>query len=151
MARTYDAAIPGLNRLLRDLRGLPKEAQAELRTASQQIAERRMVPAWQYAARAYAGPWGDRIAESVRARRDRVPVVVIGGKRRVFSGGATPNEVRYPAHRGTTGRAGQAAAMFGTGTGWIDRVDKGYIGGAMQEWAAAVSGVCRDFNRGGRI
>ena len=150
MAARYDTAVPGLNRLLRDLRALPKEAQADLRTASQDIATRYMVPAWQAAARGYAGPWGERIAGSVRARRDRVPLVVIGGNRRSLTGGASPTMVRFPAHAGPTGRGGRQSkfpAAF-TQTDWIDKVKPAYIGPALREWGDAISGVCRDFNNG---
>lgn len=144
MARRYETAVPGLNRLLRDLRALPKEAQAELRTASQDIADRHMVPAWRAAA-LKAGPWGERIAGSVRSRRDRVPVVVIGSNRRTLTGGASPTMVRYPSAFGQV-RASIPAAF--TRTEWMSHVQPAYIGGALREWSAAVSGVCRDFNNG---
>ena len=152
MAARYDTAVPGLNRLLRDLRGLPKEAQAELRDASQKIAERHMVPAWKAAAQG-AGPWADAIAGSVRARRDRVPLVVIGSNRRSLSGGASPTMVRYPSNRGEDSRAGRTGNLpkAFTRTDWMDRVQPAYIGPAMREWGDAVSDVCRDFNHGGVI
>ena len=144
MAARYDTAIPGLNRLLRDLRDLPKEYQAELRTASQQIADRHMVPAWKAAAR-NAGPWGDKIADSVRSRRDRIPVVVIGSNRKRFTGGASPTMVRYPSAFGQV-RDSIPAAF--TRTEWMDKVQPAYIGPALREWGEAVSEVCRDFNTG---
>jgi hypothetical protein len=148
----YDTAVPGLNVLLRDLRKLPKEAQAELRTASQEIADRHMVPAWRAAA-LQAGPWGPRIAASVRSRRDRVPVVVIGGNRRVFSGGASATMARYPSDKGDRARAARGVvnrmpAAFGSGADWIETVRAKYARQAMGEWAAAVSRVVRDFNNG---
>lgn len=149
MAARYDTAIPGLNRLLRDMRALPKEAQAGLRDASQDIAARHMVPAWQTAARNHAGPWGERIAASVRARRDRVPTVVIGSNRRNLSGGASATMVRYPSAFGQTGRGGQAVPAAFTRTEWMDKVQPAYIGPALREWGDAVSDVCRDFNSGG--
>lgn len=145
MAKTVEAYIPGLNRLLRDLRALPKEAQAELRDASQDIATRLMVPAWRAAAM-QAGPWGPKIADSVRAKRDRIPAVNIGGNRRgAFSGGASPTMVRYPSH---AGRVRSAIPEAFTRTGWIKAAKPAYIGPAMQEWGDAVSRVCRDWNRG---
>lgn len=149
MAARYEAAIPGLNRLLRDLRALPKEYQAELRTASQAIADRHMVPAWRTAAM-NAGPWGPRIAASVRSRRDRVPVVVIGANRRTFSGGASPTMVRYPSNAGQDSRAGVRGYLppAFTRTDWMVNVSRAYIGPAVQEWGDAVGRVCRDFNTG---
>lgn len=139
-----EAYIPGLNGLLRDLRKLPKDAQGELRSASVDIATRHMVPAWRAAA-LQAGPWGRKIAESVRARRDRVPAVIIGGGRKAFSGGATPTMVRYPSAAGRVRRSIPAAF---TRTDWMRTVRPAYIGQAVQEWSRAVSDVCRDFNNG---
>jgi hypothetical protein len=140
-AKRYEAAIPGLNGLLRDIGKLPKEAQGELRTASRDIADRHMVPAWKAAA-LRAGPWGSRIAASVRAGRDRVPKVIIGSTRRAFSGGASPTMVRYATHAGR-----QVDPVFPR-TDWMTHVKPAYIGAAVGEWGAAVSKVCRDFNHG---
>lgn len=144
MPRRDEAYIPGLNRLLRDLRQLPKEYQGEIRDASVTIATRYMVPAWKAAAM-NAGPWGPRIAASVRARRDRVPAVNIGGQRKAFSGGASPTMVRYPADQGRVRKSIPAAF---TRTNWIAGIDGAYIGPAMNEWGQAVDRVCRDFNNG---
>ena len=144
MPRVNEAYIPGLNGLLRDLRKLPKDAQGELRSASVVIANRHMVPAWRAAA-LRAGPWGHVIAESVRARRDRVPAVIIGGGRKKFSGGATATMVRYPSARGRV-RPSIPAAF--TRTDWMRSVRPAYIGQAVQEWGDAVGRVCRDFNHG---
>lgn len=142
--KVYDAYIPGLNAMLRDLRGLDKEAQGELRTASSVIAARHMVPAWQAAAM-NAGPWGERIAATIRAKRDRLPAISIGGNRRAFSGGATPNMVRYPSHAGRV-RDTYPAAF--TATGWMRQAKPAYIEGAIREWGQAVDKVCDDWGRG---
>ena len=144
MPQVVEARVVGLNSLLRDLRALPKDAQNELRSASVVIAERHMVPAWRAAA-LQAGPWGPKIAASVRARRDRVPSVVIGGRRAVFSGGASVNNVRFPSH---AGRVRESIPKAFTRTGWMSTVKRRYIGAAIQEWGDAVSGVVRDFNNG---
>lgn len=137
-----EARIVGLNAILRDFQRLPKEAQAELRRRSAIIAGKHMVPAWRAAA-LQAGPWGPKIAASVRARRDRVPSVVIGGKRKVFSGGASVNNVRFASHAGQV--RGSIPKAFKK-TDWMKRVYRGYIGGATKEWNAAVLKITRDFN-----
>lgn len=143
--KEYDAYIPGLNALLRDLRGLDKESQNELRTASTQIATRYMVPAWQAAARS-AGPWGDVIAGTVKAKRDRLPAVQIGANRRkAFSGGASVNMVRYPSHAGRVRESIPAAFVA---TGWMRSVKPAYLPDAIREWGQAVDKVVDDFNRG---
>lgn len=136
--------------MLRDLRRLPKEAQDELRTASKDIAERHMVPAYKSAAMK-AGPWGPEIAATVRAKRDRIPAVSIGSnKRGAFSGGASPTMVRYPSHAGRKGKAGAAGVLppaFGSGTAWMRSMGK-YKGAALKEWLAAVDRIKRKFERG---
>jgi hypothetical protein len=143
--KQYDAYIPGLNALLRDLKGLDKDAQGELRTASTQIATRYMVPAWQAAARG-AGPWGDVIAGTVKAKRDRLPAVQIGANRRkAFSGGASANMVRYPSHAGRVRESIPAAFVA---TGWMRSVKPAYLGDAIREWGQAVDTIVTDFNRG---
>lgn len=143
--RQYDAYIPGLNRLMRDLRGLDKESQNQLRDASSDIARRHMVPAWQSAARK-AGPWGERIAATVKAKRDRLPAVQIGAnRRRAYSGGASVNMVRYPSH---AGRVRQSIPLAFTRTDWMQSVQPAYIYPAIREWGNAIEDVVRDFNNG---
>jgi hypothetical protein len=143
-SNTYDSFIPGLNALLRDLRDLPKPAAAELRDASTVIANQYMVPAWQAAAR-NAGPWGDVLAGSVRAKRDRLPAISIGANRKAFSGGATANMVRYPSHAGRV-RPSIPAAF--TTTEWMASVKPAYINPAMEQWGKAVDSVVDKWNRG---
>lgn len=131
-----DVYVDGLNELLRDLRALPKDAAKELRDASVRIADQHMVPSWRDAAMR-AGPWGPKLAESVKAKRDRVPSVRIGGNRKAFSGGATPNMVRYPS---SSGEARESWAPFQK-TEWIaSRRD--YSEAALREWAKAVDDIC---------
>lgn len=142
-AKVFDTYVDGLNDVLRAFRKLPKEASAELRTASQAVADKHMAPAWRNAALNYAGPWGQVIADSVKVKRDRVPAVNIGGARKRLSGGASPTMVRYLADKGNLGRAGaqnRAPAAFGEGSDWIAQVGQ-YQTGAMQEWAKAVDRI----------
>lgn len=144
MPKVVEAHVVGLNSLLRDLRALPKEAQGELRDASAVIAGRYMVPAWRAAA-LQAGPWGPKLAASVRVKRDRVPAVVIGSNRRSFSGGASVNQVRFPSHAGRIRPRIPAAFKR---TNWMARVYPAYIGQAVNEWGNAVERIVRDFNNG---
>lgn len=133
--KIVDAYVDGLNEVLRALGKLPKEFQAELRTASQDIADRYMVPAWREAALG-AGPWGEKIAASVKAKRDRIPSVSIGGNRKAFSGGASATMVRYPSD---SGQRRESWAPFEP-THWIAAA-KTYGEPAMREWTDAVDRV----------
>ena len=141
--KTFDTYVDGLDDILRAFRKLPKEASAELRQASQAVADKHMAPAWREAAINYAGPWGQVIADSVKVKKDRVPAVNIGGQRKKFSGGASPTMVRYLTDKGDRGRAGsqkRAPEAFGQGTDWMQNVRQ-YQGGALQEWAKAVDQI----------
>lgn len=161
-----EVEIPGLNRLLRDLGKLDKEYKDELRKSSKWIAERYMVPAFKLAAINYAGPWGEVLAGSVRAGRDRIPKVMIGSnaksnrlgggyKRRTVGfawegrtasslKGATPTMVRYPSH---SGDRGDSFAPF-QATNWLAKARPTYLPNALRAWGDAVNRVCKDFNDG---
>jgi hypothetical protein len=137
-----EAYVDGLNEVLRAFKALPKEASAELRTASMKIAERHMAPAWRNAALYYAGPWGEVIADSVKVKRDRVPAVQIGGNRKVLSGGGTATMVRWPSD---TGQGRESFAPFET-TNWISNV-RAYQPDALREWGAAVDRIVNKWGR----
>lgn len=146
MARTeytkqFDTYVEGLNDVLRAFRNLPKEASADLRTASQRIADRHMAPAWRNAALYGAGPWGQVIADSVRSVKDRVPAVRIGGDKKRFSGGASASMVRSPSDTGN--RRGSFAPF--ERTDWMSRV-RAYQPAALQEWGRAVDQVVRKWD-----
>jgi hypothetical protein len=144
----YESGVSGLNELLRDFRKLGKEAARELRASSKTIAEQHMVPAWKSAAQQYAGPWGDYIANSVRAGSDRIPKVMIGSAKKVMTGGASATMVRYPSDKGDRGRSGARNRMppaFGSGTDWISQA-RDYQPKALQEWAKAVDRIAFKWN-----
>jgi hypothetical protein len=134
--KQFDTYIEGLNDVLRALKNVGPEANKELRAASQNIAQNHMVPAWRNAALYGAGPWGEQIANSVKAGRDRVPKVTIGGNRKVFSGGATATMVRYPS---SSGQAKGSFAPF-EATDWIGRV-RAYQPAALKLWGEAIDRV----------
>lgn len=86
MTRTYTySSIAGLRRTLR---ALPKEAQARLRDASQAIASDVAASASRRALS--VGGVARYVAPTIRASRDRVPKVVMGGTRRLPSRGDRP-------------------------------------------------------------
>lgn len=139
---SVDVRIEGLNRVLRAINQFPKEANQELRKEAQDIAARYMLPAYQSGARR-AGPWGERLAAGMRVKKDRVPSVSIGYQKRVFSGGASDIQVRYPSH---SGQRRDSWAPF-TNTRWIDKA-KGYKPKAMEAWGDSLTRVVRKWNRG---
>lgn len=143
MARTTDIDVRGLRHVLANLRQFPKEASAELRVEAKKIAEERMLPSWKDAAATYGGPWGQRIAEDITVRSDRVPSLRVGKQRKKFSGGASTNMVRYLADQGDKGLAGDLAPpAFGQGLQWI-RKRADYRHAAMKDYEDALRRVIR--------
>ena len=141
MAKQVELRIDGLSALLKDFRALPKEATQELRKASVDIANRHMVPSWKAAAMT-AGKWGPKLAESIRARSDRLPALNVGKDRRAYGGGASTNMVRYPSAFGTR----NDWAPFGEGSGWIAK-RRPYQAQALNEWGQAVDIIVSKWNR----
>ena len=146
-----EAYVEGLNEVLRAFKALPKEASAELRQSSMEIADRHMAPAWRNAALYYAGPWGEVIANSVKVKRDRVPAVQIGGNRKVLSGGGTATMVRAPSDLGQSVKwykkeEGERSFAPFEQTNWISNV-RGYQPAALREWGAAVDRIVKKWDR----
>ena len=150
MAKIADMEVYGLNKMLADLRSLPKEAQEELRLESKKIATELMVPYWKEAAE-NAGPWGPHIARTVKAKKDRLPSVSIGGGRKRLRGGATATMVRFPSHAGPEGRsAAQGSlpqAFYKNATGWMQQMGR-YKPEALKRWLEAIKKIERKFERG---
>lgn len=164
MPRLAEMQVYGLDKLMRDLRKLPPEAQDELREASMAIAGGPMKDAWTSAAMG-AGPWGSKIAGSIKVKKDRIPSINIGSAGKSYSGGASTSNVRFPSSEGSKGRGGRGTfrgskalanrgqrghgfpAAFTVGTGWLKAMGK-YKPAALREWMKAVDKVCNKFERG---
>ena len=140
MAKLFETQVEGLASILRDFKKLPKEATKELRRSSVDISNRHMVPSWKAAALT-AGNWGPKLAESVRAVSDRLPALKVGKDKRVYSGKASTNIIRYPSFRGTK----TDWAPFGDGTGWIAN-RRPYAAQALAEWTQATDLIVRKWN-----
>lgn len=89
------ARVAGLDELFRTLRRLPKEASDELRTRSRAIADEQ-ADTLKRAAASHPDRRVRQVAGTVRSRRDRVPVVVVGGAKRLeLSGRPQAGEVLF--------------------------------------------------------
>ena len=130
-------------RLQRDLKGLPKEASRELRKESKQIAAQVMKPELDRRLGEVA-IWGPRMVQGnvVKVVSDRVPKVKIGGRRKLFSGGANGVMLRHPTARG---QAGDSFAPF-VSTRWMRKASKEYKDEAFTRWAQVVERIVRKFN-----
>ena len=143
MARTSVVRVEGINSLLRAFNKFGKDANAELKSEAQQVADRIMVPA--YKSRARAVPtWGDFLAQDIRSKKDRLPAVNIGYKTPRLRGGANPLMLRYPTY---SGQQRASTAPFEQ-TMWIKKAGRDYKPQAMEAYADAVERVVRKWNRG---
>lgn len=107
-------SIAGLNKALRSL---PKTASAELRDASQEIADDVAQSARRKAST--IGGVAAKVAPTIRAKRDRIPVVQMGGSKKIrdganqtvgnviwgseFGGQGRPRTMQFLPHRGKDG------------------------------------------------
>lgn len=165
MPQLVEMKVYGLDKLMRDIRKLPAEAQDELRAASREIAGGAMYRAW-YDAAMGAGRYGPVIAESIKVKKsDRIPSITIGNARKQLSGGASASNVRFPSSEGASGRGGRGTyrgskatagrgrrthpfpVVFGGGTGWLKNMAK-YKPEAYKEWLKAVDRIKTKFERG---
>lgn len=93
------ARVDGLNETLRVLRRMDKEGQKELREAVQGVADKHAAAVRSAFSR--DARWR-HIAPTVRAKKDRMPVIMIGGARKAgVSGGATINDLLYGVEFGS--------------------------------------------------
>ena len=132
------------------LKGLPKEANAELRTASMEIAERILKPIIQRTIRQQAGPYGEKLAESVRVRKDRIPKVAIGNRRKVFSGGASTNIIRFGTIKGPyfarDNRENKQMWAQSVTPGWTKEASDNYLKPVFHEWEKTVVHIVDKWN-----
>jgi len=71
---------------------------ADLRKAlAAQVQPRVAVPLAAKVAQAFTGPWAAPLAASTKARKLADPTIVVGGSRRVVSGGASARQLVYGA------------------------------------------------------
>ncbi len=118
MSLSIGIEIEGLPEMFKRIRALPKTAQEELRAAAMDIAEdeaRRI--------RAAAGADSKQaaaIAPFIKARRDRVPAISAGGKRKAgVSGGAQAGQIFFGAEFGGHARRAQVVKTGATRSGFV--------------------------------
>ncbi|MFP4150046.1 MAG: hypothetical protein ACLFUG_11415 [Nitriliruptoraceae bacterium] len=119
------AYVDDLRKTLRLMRRLPKEAQAELRAEVQRMTEGHAA-----VVRRAMGAWQDRriqlLASQVRAKKDRIPVVLIGKATRLaVSGRPKGTEALYGAEFGAY-QDGPNGWRFPPRTPKLGRGNEGY-------------------------
>lgn len=153
--------IDGVRETLRALDVLPKNASEALRDASLKLAEKLAVLA-SADLRANGGPQGALVASTVKAKRDRVPVIEAGGTARVGRNRSPAWGLVFATVFGMNRRSGWfASPRYGTTTQRQYRPHGGQNAYAFfpvieqnsaeiaRQWNAAADRVVREFAEGG--
>lgn len=101
---TVKIRITGVRETIRAFNEVPKDANNELRDGSMKLAQ-ALAPKMAAAGRSQ-GAQAASVASSVKARRDRVPVVVAGGAKRVTKNRASAGALVAASEFGANGRYG---------------------------------------------
>lgn len=141
---TVTIRIPGVREIIRAYNQLPEDAQKEMRAASLKIAG---VVAEDIRAAARTNPQSALMVPTIRASKDRVPVIQAGGSRRV-------GRNRVPAYKVLFGSEFGAKTLkqyraFQSGGYWFFQTveeDQGYI---AAKYLAATDWVFMKWGRGG--
>lgn len=157
---TVKVRIDGVREILRAFSVLPKDAQNALRDHSQKIARKLAVKATVDVA-AHGGPQGPLLATTVKAVRDRVPAIQVGGTRRLGRRAAPAYGMLFGSLFGMNGRSGwYSASRYAASAGRQYRPHQGQDAYAFfplvereaptisREWHAAVDDVVRKFSDG---
>jgi hypothetical protein len=107
--------VVGVEETLSAFKGLEsdmrKQANAELRVAAKECAG-GLVTALQAAAAGAATPVAARVASSIKVKSDRIPVVSIGGSKRVGRRGAPASALVWGSEQGGKNFAASAGGSY---------------------------------------
>lgn len=151
-ALTVAIRIEGAYETLRAFRGLPKQAGDRLRDASTRLAQALAVDV--AAAGRAEGAQAALVAATVRARRDRVPVIVAGGTKRLGHRRTPAFKLLFGSEFGASQSGDYALRQFkphlGKGSYWIfTTVEDGAAQARLdREWNAAAEAIVRAFGKG---
>jgi hypothetical protein len=122
---TVHVSIEGVHETLRALSLLPKNANNELRDASLRLAQELATRA-RADGMANGGAQGRLVAQTVKAKRDRVPVIEAGGTRKLGRHRAPSYGLVFGSVFGMNRRSGwYAGPQFASSTGFQFRPHRG--------------------------
>lgn len=144
-----DMEIDGAAALLRKFNALPKEANKELRAAALQLSG--LLAQEVRSAGMAEGRQAAELVPTVKARRDRIPSVSIGGTKRIFRGkkDRTQQEAYRALFGSEFGGNGHGFKPPRSGGYWIRPAIKAAEPEIAREWRAAAERIVADFNHGG--
>lgn len=143
--------IDGAQATLKAFRDLPKEASDALRDAAQDLSDK--MANWVKAAGQAEGRQASLLVGTVKAKRDRLPYMVVGGTKRI--GHSWPGAGRAPAYQLLFG------SEFGASSGhgflphrgkagyWVFPTIEAHEGEIAREWTKAADDVLDRFAEGG--
>lgn len=140
--------IDGLKETLKAFRHLPKEATAELRDAATKVSQ-KIADKAKAAGRADSSPQSALVAPTVKAKRDRVPVVQAGGASRVGRNRVPVHKVLFGSEFGSNRFSQFHRPHQGRQGAWFFPVVEDNAALIDREWNEAADTVVRRFSAGG--
>lgn len=139
--------VDGVTETLRAFQGLEadlrRQANGELRQAAG-VAARAAIVELQASAAGSGVPVAPRVATSARVKVDRLPVVVIGGRRRVGRRGGTASALVWGSEHGPGGDVNHFAVPASAVGYWIrPAVDRVREGAAYRAYRRAIVDIQR--------
>lgn len=138
-----DVNIEGLRETIRALNALPKEASAELREAALELSKKMARAA--ASAGATEGSQAALVATTVRAQKDRVPVVVAGGTKRLGRNKKPAFKLLFGSEFGSN-RLPQYKPHVGRGSYWFFKTIEDHQVMIAAEWQKAADEIIRKFS-----
>ncbi|HEV7649385.1 MAG TPA: hypothetical protein VGP26_14625 [Actinophytocola sp.] len=158
-ALTIRLKATGVRETLAAFRDLPKDANRELREASLGIAD---LLAQSAKGASHIDAQSAAVGTTVKAIRDRVPVVQAGGSRRITSSRVPAYRLLFGSEFGANGRFGwYSASRYNESTGrqfsphqgqqgrWFFPTVERELPAALREWNKAADEIVRRFGQGG--
>jgi len=137
--------IDGLNSTLRALSKLPKDANDEIRKASLELSKDLANKAKVSGVR--EGRQAALVASTVKARRDRVPVIAAGGMKRLGRNRAPAYKLLFGSEFGAT-RLKQYKPHLGKGSYWFFKTVEDNQREIADAWNDAADRIIREFGGG---
>lgn len=144
---TLTVEIDGVRETLAAFRELPKQATDKLRDAAGEIAS-DLVPVVRSAARTDRSPQAALVASTVKVRRDRVPVLVAGGTKRLGVNRAPAFKLLFGSEFGSNRYDQFHKRHLGQTGSWFFPVVEDEAGRISEAWNSAADAIIRDFNGG---
>lgn len=142
---TIGISISGLDATLRALRRLPAEASNELRVAAEKLSKELAISA--AAAGRVEGRQAALVSTTVKARRDRVPVIVAGGTKRLGRNKKPAYKLLFGSEFGAD-RLRQYKPHLGTGSYWFFRTVDDEQAAIVARWQEAADEIIERFSEG---